>query len=257
MTTTAYGYMKYQTQACLRLFCFSYAGGSASLFRLWPGRLSAAIDVCPVELPGHGTRLKEAPISRLGPLIESLAGTIYPSLDRPFALFGHSMGALISFELARYLRRAYGQFPEHLFISAYRAPHLLRPPAIARSTLSDADLIKKLRELGGTPEEILQQPELLRLILPTLRADFQICDTYSYQAEAPLSCPITVLGGLRDRIVNGQELDAWRMQTTARFRRYMFPGHHFFLESAQTLLFTLFEQVSRTIMVEQLSTSSG
>jgi medium-chain acyl-[acyl-carrier-protein] hydrolase len=247
MTASWFAFTKLQARADLRLFCFSYAGGTAAVFRSWPGRLSASIDVVPVELPGHGTRLREAPIARLDSLIAALAGAMYASIDIPFAFFGHSMGALISFELARYLRREYGQCPEHLFVSAHRAPQVPMQPAAARSALSDEDLIKKLHELGGTPAEVLAQTELMRLVLPTIRADFQLCDSYDYQPEAPLKCPITAFGGLHDRVVSRAELEAWKAQSLSSFRLHMLPGNHFFLQAAQQILFTSFEQAAHAI----------
>lgn len=244
MTAAWFAFTKPHTRAYLRLFCFSYAGGGAVAFRSWPDRLPTTIDVQPVELPGHGTRLKEPPISQLATLITTLAGALLPYLDIPFAFFGHSMGALIGFELARFLRREYGQLPEHLFVSAYHAPQQFALGELRRSALSDEDLIKKLRKLGGTPAEVLEQPELMRLLLPTIRADFQICDTYEYKPEPPLPCPITAFGGLQDRVTSRSELESWRLQSLSSFGLHMFPGNHFFLQTAQPLLFTLFEQIA-------------
>ncbi len=166
-------------QASLRLFCFPYVGGGALIFRTWPNSLPATAEVCPVELPGRGTRLKETPFTRLLPLVQALAQALLPHLDKPFAFFGHSMGALISFELTRQLRRLYGLVPLHLFVSAHRAPQLPDPdPPI--HTLPEAEFMEELRCLNGTPKEVLEQPELMELMLPILRADFALCETYIY-----------------------------------------------------------------------------
>jgi len=246
MAAACFAFTQPRPRASLCLFCFSYAGGSAAVFRSWPDHLPTTIDVRPVELPGHGTRLKEAPVSQLETLITALAGALHPYLDIPFAFFGHSMGALIGFELARYLRREYGQLPEHLFVSAFHAPQLMQSESRC-SVLSDEDIIEKLRKLGGTPPEVLAQPELMRLVLPAIRADFQLCDAYEYKLEPPLPCPITAFGGLQDRVTSRSELEAWRLQSLSSFDLHMFPGNHFFLQTARPLLFTLFEQTVRQV----------
>ncbi|HLI09343.1 MAG TPA: alpha/beta fold hydrolase [Ktedonobacteraceae bacterium] len=229
-------------RARLRLFCFSYAGGSAAVFRNWPHFLPAAVEVQPIELPGHGRRIKEAPIDNITALVEELASTI-PLRALPFAFFGHSMGALVSFELTRLLRRQRHPLPECLFVSAYRVPHLPARRSQARASLSDRELIGHLEELGGTPKEVLRNPELMRLLLPALRADFQLCDTYTYVTEPPLPCPIVAFGGLQDPIVSQQELRAWQEQTLASFALHMLPGDHFFLNSIQPLFLAVLHRV--------------
>lgn len=228
-------YRKTNPQASLRLFCFPYAGGGAQIFRDWSDRLPPTIEVCPVELPGRGSRIAETPFTQLLPLVEAIADGISPLLDRPFAFFGHSMGALISFELARYLRRQQHPGLAHLFVSSRPAPQLTDqdPPT---HNLPEAELIKKLRWLKGTPKAVLADPELMQLLLPVLRADFAICETYVYTPEPPLSCPITALGGWRDPATKLGTLQAWRQQTTAAFAKQIFLGNHFFLHSAQSPL---------------------
>jgi medium-chain acyl-[acyl-carrier-protein] hydrolase len=213
--------------ASLRLFCFPYAGGSAQIYRAWTGLLPT-VEVCPVQLPGRGRRMKEGSFTSLVPLVENLARDLLPQLDKPFAFFGHSMGALISFELARFLRREHGLLPAQLFLSARRAPQL---PNTERPLhdLPEAEFIKELRLLDGTPEEVLEHRELLSLMLPFLRADFEVCETYAYQPEPALDCPITAFGGLQDHGVSRAQLDAWREHTTGAFSLRMFPGAHFFI----------------------------
>ncbi|MCS6845860.1 MAG: thioesterase II family protein [Caldilineales bacterium] len=216
--------------ATVRLFCFPYSGAAASVYYPWADLLPPNIEVCPVQLPGHGTRLREPLATRLAPQVEALAAGLAPAFDRPFAFFGHSMGALLSFELARYLRRTGRPGPVHLFVSGHGAPHLpdRNPPLHA---LPDDQFVAKLRELNGTPEEVLRHQELLQLLIPVLRADFAVCETYVYQPEPPLACPISAYGGLGDGYVNREELAAWREQTTGPFALRMFPGDHFYLNS--------------------------
>jgi medium-chain acyl-[acyl-carrier-protein] hydrolase len=229
--------------AKLRLFCFPYAGGGASTFRSWAfNEITPTIEVCPIELPGRGLRMKEEPFTRMLPLVQAIAPSLLPYCDKPFAFFGHSMGGLISFELARLLRRDYGCNPSHLFISGRRAPQVPDPsPPI--HTLPNSEFLEELRRLNGTPEAVLQNEELMQLLLPTLRADFAVLETYAYTPEPPLGCPITAFGGLQDQEVCCELLEAWREQTHAAFSRQMFPGDHFFLHTAQSLLLQSLNQV--------------
>jgi medium-chain acyl-[acyl-carrier-protein] hydrolase len=223
------------SQARLRLFCFPYAGGGASVFRGWAQQLSASVAVYPVQLPGRESQLNEPAFIRMEPLVRALAQTLLPDLDRPFALFGHSMGALICFELARFLRQHYRLSPIQLFVSAHRAPQLPNPePAIYQ--LPEPAFLEKLRRLNGTSEAVLRNAELLALMLPALRADFTICGTYEYMSDAPLDCPITAFGGTQDPLVSHDQIAAWRDQTSSGFSIRAVPGDHFFLHSARSLL---------------------
>jgi medium-chain acyl-[acyl-carrier-protein] hydrolase len=155
-------------------------------------------------------------------------------MDRPFAFFGHSMGALVSFELARLLRREHATLPHALFVSGRRPPQLpMEPPTY---DLPEDEFVEELRRMGGTPEEVLRHPELLNLLLPTLRSDFELSQTYSYTEAPPFTFPITAFGGLNDQFVPREDLDQWREQTSGSFQLRMFPGDHFFLHSSQALL---------------------
>jgi medium-chain acyl-[acyl-carrier-protein] hydrolase len=215
--------------ARLRLFCFPYGGAGASLYRGWSAALPATVAVCPVQLPGRENRLAEPSFRRLQPLVQALADGLTPHLDVPFALFGHSLGALVSFELARELRRR-GRYPASLLVSSFRAPHLPDPdPPIYH--LPDAEFIQELVELGGTPPEVLENAELMELVLPRLRADLEVCDTYAYLPETPLACPIAVFGGVDDQEVRPEELAGWREHTSGAFRLRLFTGDHFYVHS--------------------------
>ncbi|GET40862.1 thioesterase II family protein [Microseira wollei] len=213
-------------QARLRLFCFPYSGGGASTFRIWGKDLPPEIEVCPVQLPGRENRLKEPPFTQLFSLVEILA-QVLPFNQIPFAFFGHSMGALISFALARELRRQNKIAPVHLFVSAYRAPQLATPIADLTDEVFDSLVMEELRLAGGIPD-FLENERVMQKLLPTIRADMRIVKTYTYSPEAPLDCPISVFGGTEDALVSQSQLSAWREQTRTSFELQLFPGNHFF-----------------------------
>jgi medium-chain acyl-[acyl-carrier-protein] hydrolase len=222
--------------ATARLFCFPYAGGGASVFRTWSNDLPDTVEVCPVQLPGRENRLKETAFTSMLPLIESVANGLLPWLDRPFAFFGHSMGAFVAFELARALRGTHGLSPAHLFVSGCRAPHLPDPdPPI--HALPDPEFVEELRRMQGTPEQVLQHPELLRLIVSLMRADMKLVETYAFTPGDPLDCAVTAVGGTDDPQAGRAAIDAWRPYTRGTFRSHILPGDHFFVrtERAQIL----------------------
>jgi len=193
------------------------------------------VEVCAVQLPGRETRLREKPFVRLPALVQALTESLRPYLHEPFAFFGHSMGALISFELAREFRRARLPDPVHLFVSGYRAPHLPDPdPPIHQLPVSA--MVIELRRRYDTPETLIQNLELLELFLPLLRADLAVCETYLYSPEDALNSPISVYGGSEDPKVGPRELTAWRSQTRGAFDLRMFPGKHFFLQTAESFV---------------------
>ncbi len=214
----------------VRLFCFPYAGGGATVFRDAAEYLPDHIEICAVHLPGRPPRMRDAPIARLPDIVTAMIPAVRSALNLPFALLGHSMGGLLAFELTRTLRREGVPAPLHLFVSACRAPQLppLESPA---HSLPDAAFIERLRNLGGTPEETLNNPELIGLFLPTLRADFAVSETYIHTPEPPLNCPISAFGGIDDLKVPWQDLAAWQVQTSGPFHIDMLPGGHFFLNS--------------------------
>ena len=227
--------------ADMRLFCLPYAGGSPLIFCDWPSALPSNIEVCPIQLPGRGVRLGEPPLTKLEPLIESLVPALLPFLNKPFALFGHSMGGLICFELARTLRLKFGLEPQCLFLAGRQAPPASDRTA-ATYNLPEPEFIKQLRHLNGTPPEILEQPELMRVVVPLLRAEFELCQTYVYQPGPLLGCPISVFGGLDDDEVAYEELENWRTYTTGEFSLRMLPGNHFFLHTARAQLLAMISE---------------
>ena len=221
----------------LRLFCFPYGGGSSVIFHRWPQKLPPTIDVCAIKLPGRESCLAEPPFTHLPSLVTALVDAIQPYLDKPFACFGHSLGGLISFELAHELRRRRRPSPLHLFISGSRAPHVpkCRLPV---HNLPTPDFIDHLRQLNGTPEEVLRHDSLMALLLPALRADFRMADTHVHTAETLLDCPITGFYGDHDITVPKADVLAWRDLTTGVFTTYELPGDHFFLNRAESDLLT-------------------
>jgi medium-chain acyl-[acyl-carrier-protein] hydrolase len=181
----------------------------------------------------------EKPYDRLQALVPVLADVLDPHLkELPFAFFGHSMGALISFELARELRLRHQTSPLRLYVSGHRAPHLPdHLPSIHDK--SDDEFMAEIRALEGTPKEVLENEELAQLLLPALRADFAVGETYSYSNQRPLTCPILAFGGFDDQEVRREELEAWREQTESVFNLWMLPGNHFFINSARKQLMEL------------------
>ncbi|MCC6191429.1 MAG: thioesterase [Anaerolineales bacterium] len=229
---------KPKPQARLRLYCLPYAGGSASVFRTWADGLPAGIDVWPIQYPGRENRLRERPINSVSGLVDTLGQALEPTLEAPYAIFGHSMGGLVGFELARWLA-ARQRAPLHLFVSGSRAPHRADPD-VRIHDLPDAQFVEALRRLKGTPEPVLQNPELMELLSPALRADFEAVETYRYRPGPPLDCPISAFAGRDDQKVSEADITAWKEQTRERFRFRQVPGDHFFVRTApQPLLWAI------------------
>ena len=238
-------YVRRNPNVEVRLFCFPYAGGGAGAFRSWVERQPAFVEIYPVQLPGREMRIRETPLNRMSSVVQAIADAVDPLLNRPFAFFGHSMGAMICWELACELRRRHAIEPAHLFVSGRRAPEI---PDTSRHLhdLEPADLFEELRRFNGIPKEIYEHQELMELMLPVLRADFEVCETYAYRPEPPLNCPITVFGGLDDPEETPERLERWREHTSKSFDLRMLPGDHFFLHPSQPLLLqTLFEKLGQ------------
>lgn len=227
--------LKPNPSATVRLFCFPYAGGGAGIFGRWAEYLPSSIEVCAVQLPGRGSRLLEPAFKSLPLLVQTAGKELLPWMEKPFSFFGHSMGATIGFELARFLSKEHNLKLAHLFVSGRRAPHLTddEPPTY---DLPESEFLEDLRRLNGTPKEVLEHPELMRLLLPALRADFEMIQRYVYIPGPPLDCAITAFGGLEDQSVPRDQVEAWRQHTTAPFSLEMLPGDHFFIHDAQTAL---------------------
>ena len=223
---------KPSARARRRLFCFPYAGAGASVYRTWANLLPPEIEVFPVQLPGREARRQEPLFTRLDALLEALSQALAVYLDVPFAFFGHSMGGLIAYELTHRLWLERKLVPTHLLLSGRRPPEVPDREEPLHS-LPHARLLERLRQLEGTPEEIFQHPELLEMLLPILRADFAVCETWLHQLKPPLPCPLTIYGGVHDGYVKASSLELWRGHTTERFRLRLFAGNHFFLNTAR------------------------
>ncbi len=220
----------------MRLFCLPYAGGGASTFAQWPANLPDWIEACPIQLPGREQRLREPPFTDLSGLVEVLARVIERHVEKPFAIFGHSMGGVVAFELARALQRRQVRSPARLFASAHRAPQRPRRENSLRS-LPDAELVAELTSrYDAIPPEIAREPAFLRLLLPLWRADFSLIETYAYEDGPRLDCPLSVFAGDCDLFTLDDDLELWRAQTAAAFRLRVFAGGHFFIESARSEL---------------------
>ncbi|MGK4580324.1 thioesterase II family protein [Kitasatospora sp. HPMI-4] len=216
----------------VRLLCLPHAGGGSSAYASWAAALDDTIEVCPVELPGRQSRWRDQAFAHSEPLVDGLASAITDELDVPYALFGHSMGSLLAYELARTLRRRGLPEPRALFVSGGPAPQLPREQPGVHDR-SDDVVVEKLRMLGGLPEEVYAEPELLEVLLPAIRADFSVCETYRHRPEPPLGCPVVAFAGAEDAEVPPARMEPWREQTTAGFEMHVLPGDHFFVRSSQ------------------------
>jgi surfactin synthase thioesterase subunit len=224
--------------AALPLFCLPHAGAGASAFRTWQGKLGG-VAVLPVQPPGREARFRDEPYQHMTPLVRDLATVLLAEMgdtDQPYGVYGHSLGALVAFELVRELRRRGGPAPVRLVVSGCVAPHRRFDDGPPVANMAQPDLVRMLRRLGGTPEWLLSDPTALELFLPAVRADFSVKETYSYLAESPLAVPLTVLSSTADPRASHEAQTAWRDQTTGVFESHTFAGGHF----------AVFEQAART-----------
>ena len=214
-------------QSGIRLFCLPHAGAGTSAYNLWKRFLPATIEVCPIQIPGRESRISEPSVTDCTTLIESI--TLATHLDKPYAIFGHSMGALLALDLAQSLRANGLRTPSHLFVSGRNATHVpMKHGSIHK--MGDEEFLAALAiRYGGLPQEILDTPELLELYLPILRADLTLLETHQYQRLGPLDCPISAFSGKDDANVSREGLEAWGDHTSAAFEAHWFDGGHFYL----------------------------
>lgn len=217
----------------LRMFCLPYAGGGARYFREWASRLDANVEVCAIRLPGRERRWSEPPLRRVDQATEILIEVLRPYLDLSFVVFGHSMGAILAYEVARGILAATGAEPLGLFVSGHRAPHLPLRRRMLHQLPRD-ELIAEIRALKGTPDEVFQNADLVDFVLPTLRSDLELVETYTKQGDSVLSCTVIAMGGTADHDVSSDDLAGWRSVTTGPFKTILFEGDHFYLNDART-----------------------
>jgi medium-chain acyl-[acyl-carrier-protein] hydrolase len=200
------------------------------MFARWGHRLADHIDVCGVQLPGRETRLREVAITRMPQMARQLAQELTPWLDAPFAIFGHSLGCLVGFELARELRRRGLPQPCGHFVSGCKPPDIPNRVEWIRGLPDDEFVAQIAVRYGGIPTAVAADPELLRHYLPALRADFEVLGSYQYLPEVPFDCPFWAYNGLADTRVTAGDMEGWRAFTTGRFTDRRFPGGHFYLQ---------------------------
>ncbi|MBB1259073.1 thioesterase II family protein [Streptomyces alkaliterrae] len=213
-------------EATTRLFCFPHAGGSASFFFPTSRALAPGTDVVAVQYPGRQDRRNEPNVASMAEMADRAARALLPRTDLPYALFGHSMGATLAYEVARRLQEA-GRPPLALWVSGRRAPHRVVDDGLHR--LSDDELVADISALDGTGTQIFGDAELLDIVLPTLRSDYRAAETYEYVPGPALDCPVHALTGFSDPRVAVRELHHWSEHTRRSFDLRVFSGGHFYL----------------------------
>jgi surfactin synthase thioesterase subunit len=208
------------------LIVFAHAGGSASFFQSWTAHIPEHTELCAIQLPGRENRFSEPLLTTFEAILDAAEPALTAVTDRPFAILGHSFGGLLAFALTQRLETK-NRRPTALAVSAFRAAHL--PPKRRLSELSDEQFLASITELGGTPGDVMKNPELLELVLPALRADFAAVDSYRPAACKPIAAPLWAFGGAADPWVDAASLGAWSQHTSGDFRLRLFPGGHFYL----------------------------
>lgn len=213
------------------LFCLPYAGGSESIYYKWKKYLSPFIELEPIELKGRGKRFNEPLYETLDEAVEDIFMNIKSKiLDEEYMIYGHSMGSLLAYEIYYKIKDNNLRKPKHIFFSGYEAPSIIKKRENTY-TLPNYDFINKIIELGGTPEEVMNNKELLDLFLPIIRSDFKILETYNYkEREDKIQCDVSILNGKKDSI-NLDEILAWKNHAGKGFKVYNFEGNHFFINS--------------------------
>ncbi|WP_326627121.1 MULTISPECIES: thioesterase II family protein [unclassified Streptomyces] len=218
-------------EAATRLVCFPYAGGSAGYYHGMSAKVSPKVELLAVQYPGRQDRYAEKPVDDIGELADEITEALLPgALEKPLALFGHSMGASVAFEVARRLEHR-GVTPSALFVSARPGPSANRNETLHLST--DADLEREIRSLGGTGAEVLNDEEILQMVLPVVRNDYRAAETYRYVPGPDVTCPVVAFVGEGDPKATVAETGVWERHTTGPFDLTVFPGGHFYLNEHQ------------------------
>ena len=229
--------------AKVRLFCFPYAGSSAVVtYKYFVDNLPDFVEVCPVELPGRGTRISENLIDNIEELLTNISNEMTDWLDKPFMFFGHSMGALIGYELVFKIYENYNILPEKLYVSAHKAPFLDRGGPIMHK-LKKNDFINELKKMNGIAKELLEHKELMDLMLPIIRNDYAVCENYNYKEKEKINVPITAFGGTFDKEIREEHLKQWSNVTNADFNYFLIEGDHFFIVKEKEKFMNLFAKL--------------
>jgi surfactin synthase thioesterase subunit len=215
----------------MRLVCFPHAGGAATAYAPLARALPATIETLALQYPGRQDRLAEPAVESIDELVAAVLPELRPWLDRPFAFFGHSTGAIVAYEVARVLQDEQGLMPVGLIASGRRGPSTHRAEHVHRG--GDRSLLREVARLGGTPPELLADEEVQQLMLPALRGDYKAIETYEWRPGPPLDCPIFAVVGEDDPLATESEAAAWRAQTSAGFELHVLPGRHFYLVDQQ------------------------
>ena len=232
MPPNAWLHSKPPAGARLRLYCFPYAGGSAASFAAWQAALGPGIEVCAVQMPGRGNRFREPPETVMETLVEKLVQVIAWQPAGPFAFFGHSLGALVAYEVARALEGRALAAPQYLIVSGCAAPRQ-RGERRALHLLDDVELLASLERYNGTPAEVLANRELMEMLLPMIRADFALASEYTYRPAPPLCMPLMALAGQHDEGITGEQIAAWSRESVRPCPVTWFDGGHFFINERQ------------------------
>ncbi|MBS4536684.1 thioesterase [Clostridium sp. D2Q-14] len=211
------------------LFCLPYAGGSEAIYYKWKKYLDSSIELYPIELKGRGKRFDKGFYENLEEAVDDIFNNIKDKIDNTdYAIYGHSMGSLLAYELYYKIKKMGYLKPKHIFFSGYKAPSIIRTKENIYD-LPDYDFIKKVMELGGTPEEVFNNKELLEVFLPVIRNDFKILENYNYkEREDKIECDVSILYGNQEAI-NLEDVLLWKNHVSSGFKIYNLEGNHFFI----------------------------
>ncbi|MGW4642240.1 thioesterase II family protein [Sphaerisporangium sp. NPDC004334] len=226
-----------------RLYCLPYAGGGTRMFDSWAGALGPGVEVCPILLPGREDRIAEDPVARLDELVPMLIDGLAPTMTKPFALYGHSMGGLVAYELALRLCEKGNDVPVRVYLSGCGPAAI--PEGRRHHLLPDEEFIEELRKMNGTPPEFFEDRDLVDLLLPTIRADFQLSETSAAAEGSVLPVPITAFAGAQDPSAPPDDVRRWSAHSGAGFDFHVFPGDHFFVHECPEMLAVVREGLSR------------
>lgn len=223
-------------RSVMRLLCFPWAGGGASAFRRFAVHFPETVEVLVVQYPGREDRFHEKRLHRMDLIVKHVLDDVIHLFDRPIVFFGHSMGALVAYEMAQAVKAKLGREPRMLIVSGSGSPSTEGMYERCPNTASEEEFIADIRRLGGTPREILENPQMMRALLPVLRADYEVLDTYVCRPTMPLSCTLVACAGDKDTSVSRETMEAWFRYTTGPCKQHWFNGDHFYLSSQPLVL---------------------